>query len=298
MKAIKDILINNNLKVRKYQSKGNAIVLNTEDNKYIIKKKNPNIGIYEYLDHRHLNIYPPIIDENNDYIMYNYIEDNNIPEEQKMNDLINFLSIIHNKTSYYKSIDEAEYKSLYEDLSNNILYLKDYYHDIITLIDSKVYPNPAEYLLQRNISLIFLCLDYCADKIEIWYQNVKELTKMRVCLIHNNLSLNHFIQNDKNYLISWNKAKMDIPVFDLYKLYRRCGYRYDFDNLLMQYYHQMKLTNNELDLLYILINIPSKIEFNNSIYKSTISIKQEIDKLKQAFAIAKKQPLKVATKES
>ena len=33
----------------------------------------------------------------------------------------------------------------------------------------------------------------------------------------NNLDLSHYITND--YLISWDKSKIDMPIFDLYNLY-------------------------------------------------------------------------------
>ena len=289
MKAIKDILLNNDLRVRKYQKVGNSTFIDTDNNRYVIRKKGNNQGIFEYLNSRNLTIYPDIIDSNNDYIMYNYIADNNIPEEQKMNDLINFIAYLHSKTSYYKSIDEAEYKRLYEDLSNNILYLKDYYNDIIALIDSKVYPSPPEYLLQRNISMIFKSINYCEESISTWYKQVKDLKKKRVALIHNDLKLDHFLESNKNYLVSWDKAKFDIPIFDLFKLYNQYGNKYDFTELLSIYKNKFKLSDDELGLLYILINMPSKIEFKGSNYNMCIKIKNELAKLNQAINLTTKE---------
>ena len=285
MKAIKDILKNHNLKVRKYHRNGNSTIIDTNNNRFVIQKKGNTSEIYKYLNSRNLNIYPDIIDSNNDYIMYSYIKDNKIPEEQKMNDLVELISYLHSKTAYYKSIDESEYKKLYEDLSNNILYLKDYYNDMIALIDAKVYPNPAEYLLQRNISLIFRCLNYVEENINDWYNQVKDNKKMRLALIHNNLNLNHFIQNDNKYLTSWDKAKFDIPIFDIYKLYYQYGNQYNFINLLNIYKSKFNINKEELLLFYLLINMPSKIEFNDSIYNTCIKIKKELAKLIQAINI-------------
>ena len=287
MKAIRDILVNNDLKVRKYQTVGNSTFIDTDDNRYVIRKKGNNQGVLEYLNSRNLSVFPDIIDSNNDYIMYNYIDDNNIPEEQKMNDLIGFISYLHSKTSFYKSIDEAEYKRLYEDLSNNILYLKDYYNDIIALIDSKVYPSPPEYWLQRNISLLFSCLNYCEENIKAWYEKVKNFKKMRVSLIHNDLRLDHFLESNRNYLVSWDKAKFDIPIFDIYKLYNKYGNKFDFDELLSIYKAKFKLSDDELGLFYLLINMPTKIEFKGNNYNMCIVIKNELARLNQAVSLTK-----------
>ena len=36
--------------------------------------------------------------------MYEYIEDVNTPEEQKAIDLVSMMSLLHNKTTYYKEV--------------------------------------------------------------------------------------------------------------------------------------------------------------------------------------------------
>lgn len=279
MKEIKDILKRNSLRASKYERVGKTVNVDTSSGKYVIKRKTDNQDIFNYLITRNFNYYPDIIDYDNNYEITRYIDDINIPNEQKINDLVNLTALLHSKTTYYKELDEAQYKKLYEDLSNNIEYLNEYYNDLITIIESKVYMSPPEYLLARNISIIFSSLEYCQNKVDEWYKKVNDLQKIRVSVIHNNLNLSHFIKNNSDYLVSWDKAKIDIPIFDLYKLYNNHALDFDFSDILRKYESIYPLKDEELDLLFILISMPKKIEFDKSNYKMSGYIGKELDRI-------------------
>lgn len=279
MKLLKDILKKNSLRVNSYQKIGNIVKVDTSNGKFVIKKTNDNKEIFNYLITRNFNYYPDIIDYDNNYSIYKFINDIEIPNEQKMNDLINLVALLHSKTTYYKELDESEYKKLYEDLTNNIEYLTGYYNDIINIIDTKIYMSPFEYLFARNYSIICNSLKYCKNSIDKWYKIVNNLDKYRVCVIHNNLHLSHFIKNSNDYLISWDKSKIDLPVFDLYKLYNNHGLDFDFSDILKRYENIYPLKDDELLLFYILISMPKKIEFNSKNYEMCKIIGREIERL-------------------
>ena len=284
MIEIKKLLERNNIKVSGYKKVGNNIIVSNRNNKYFIKRGIYNKKVMEYLDSRDFNFYPDIYDYDDKYQILRYIEDSNIPKEKKINDLVNIVSILHKKTSFYKEVDEVEYKTLYEDLLNNCNYLKDYYNDLITIIDSKTFMSPPEYLLASNITLIFDSINYCENKINNWYELIKKQEKtrrMRVCVIHNNLSLNNYIKSDKDYLINWDKAKIDMPIFDLYKLYLRCNNDYDFIEIFRNYEKNYHLNDDELTLLYILISMPNIIKFDKNNYDMCVYINRKINKLKK-----------------
>ena len=277
MIEIKDILKRNNIKALKYRKQGNNIIV---DDKYIVKKNKNKDDILSYLDNRNFNYYPHIFDKDSNFELVEYLKDTDMPKEQKMNDLVKLVSLLHNKTTYYKEVDEADYKELYEDLLNNIEYLEEYYTDLITIIESKVFFSPSEYLLATNITLIFDSINYCRDMIKKWYEIISEKThKMRVSVIHNNLSLDNYIKNNRDYLTNWDKSKIDIPIFDLYKLYIRNYNEFDFFDILKNYEKEYPLKDEELLLFYILISMPNKIEFNASNYDMCIKIEKEVDKL-------------------
>ena len=282
MIEIKQLIKRNNIKVLNYRKSNNNIIISNSNNKYIIKRGIYNKKIMDYLNSRGFNYYPDIYDYNNKYQLIKYVKDSNIPKEKKINDLINIVALLHKKTSFYKEVDEVEYKKLYEDLLNNCSYLKEYYNDLISIIDSKVFMSPKEYLLASNITLIFDSISYCEVQINKWYEiiNSKDKTRrMRVCVIHNDLNLKNFIKDDKDYLINWDKSKIDMPIFDLYKLYLRCNNDYDFIEILRNYEKSYPLLEDELLLLYILISMPSIIKFNRNNYDTCISINKEINKL-------------------
>lgn len=279
MKLLNEILKRNNLRAFGYKIMGNAVKVDTSNGKFIIKKANDNHDIFNYLITRNFNYYPDIIDYDNVYLLSKYIENIDIPKEQKMNDLIKLVALLHSKTTYYKELDDSEFKKLYEDLSNNISYLKEYYNDLIAIVDSRVYMSPPEYLLARNISIIFSSLNYCDNKLNEWYKKVSNNDKYRVAVIHNNLNLSHFIKNNNDYLISWDKAKIDLPIFDIYKLYNNHALDFDFSDVLKKYESIYPLKDDELDLLYILISMPRKIEFDDNNFEMCKKIGRELDRM-------------------
>lgn len=283
MKEINDTLKEYDLRPNFYKKMGKAVLVGTnEGNKYIVKEKvrDQNTNIYKYLESRSFGYYPKILSsELDDYEVTEYIEEIPMPEEQKMVDMIELLALLHSKTTFYQEVDEADYKKIYEDVSNNIEYLNSYYYDLITVIDSKVYMSPSEYLLARNISKIFAALAFCKEEIDRWFELVKDKKKQRFVVLHNNLGLDHFLKNKNSYFISWNKSRIDLPIFDLYKLYKSHGVDYEFETILRKYESHYPLLEEERKLFFILVSLPSKIEFNQSEYEMCKYISREIDLL-------------------
>lgn len=282
MRKFNDILNKYSLKPQRYEVKGKVTIIDTNNGKYVIKEKNRenNSSIYDYLNSRNFNYYPKILsDDEDDYVVTEYIESSMMPDEQKLMDLIDLVSLLHSKTTHYKEVDVADYKKLYEDIANNIEYLYSYYNDIITIIESKVYMSPSEYLLARNISSIFSVLSYSKDELEKWYELINKKTKQRLVVLHNNLDMSHFINNKQAYLINWDKSKIDIPIFDLYKLYKRHNLDYDFEEVLQRYERNYPLLEEERKLLFILIILPDKIDFDENNYEMTKRVSRLIDSI-------------------
>ena len=278
MKEISELLKKNDIRALSYKRSGNVIIADTNIGKVVIKRNKNKDYIYNYLNTRNFDYYPEII-EKEDYVVSKYVEDIDIPQEQKILDLIDLVSLMHSKTTHYKNISEDEYKKIYEDLMNNFEYLSEYYKDLISIIDDKVFMSPSEYLFARNISAIFKSIEIGRGYVENWLKEVEGLNKLRMSIVHNNLNLSHYIRNSYDYLVSWDKSKIDIPVFDLYNLYNNHFLDFDFFELLKRYEERYPLKKYELDLFFILINMPSKIEFNDTEFNMCIKISNEIDKL-------------------
>ena len=280
MLRINDTIKKYALKPQKYQIKGKATIIDTEEGRFVIKEKtrNDNQSIFAYLNSRNFHYYPKIISNKmDDYQIMEYQEDIDMPLDQKMFDMIDLIALLHNKTTYYEEVDVDNYKKLYEDISNNIAYLTSYYNDYISVIETKVFMSPSEYLFARNISAIYSALYFAKQELENWYELVKDLHKQRQVVLHNNLDISHFIRNDNSFLISWEKAKIDLPIFDLYKLYKRHALDFDFSELLKRYERTYPLQEEERKLLFILIALPEKIEFHDSEYQMCMNISREFD---------------------
>ena len=278
MKEISELLKKNDIRALSYKRSGNVIIADTNVGKVVIKRNKNKDYIYNYLNTRNFDYYPEIL-EIEYYVVSKYVEDIDIPPEQKILDLVDLVSLLHSKTTHYKNISEDEYKKIYEDLMNNFEYLYEYYNDLISIIDDKVFMSPSEYLLARNISAIFKSIEIGRGYVEDWLKEVEGLNKFRMSIVHNNLDLSHYIRNNYDYLVSWDKSKIDIPVFDLYNLYNNHFLDFDFFELLKRYEQTYPLKKYELDLFFILINMPSKIEFNDTEFNMCIKISNEIDKL-------------------
>ena len=282
MSKISDVLNKYTLRPHRYIKKGKVMIVDTDDGRFVLKEKTRNnkADIYGYLESRNFHYYPKTVsDKNDDYEIMEYIEESPMPRDQKMADLIDLLGLLHAKTTHYKEVDEADYKEIYEDIRNNIEYLYSYYNDMIAVIETKIFMSPSEYLLARNISKVYSALNYCKTELEHWYELIKTKKKQRLVVLHNQLELNHFLKNKDAYFINWDKAKVGLPIFDFYKLYKKHNLEFEFESLLKLYENHYPLLEEERKLLFILIALPLKMSLEGSEYEKCKEIGMEIDTL-------------------
>lgn len=269
MNNLRSFLNKNDLILNRLTIKNKTKILDTNRGTLVLKKKDNNINLtntFNYLESRSFDNYPKRVFENNNYDVYEYINGYNEPDEQKILDLINLLTILHYKTTFYKEVDIDYFKEIYENTINKIDYIYNYYTDIISLIETSIYMSPVEYLIARNISKIYESLNYSKENINKWYELVKNKRRIRVVNIHNNLSLEHYIKGNKPYLISWEKSKIDNPIYDLYNLYLNHYLDFDFSELFLNYESKYPLLKEERILLFSLMTIPWKFEFDDTEY--------------------------------
>lgn len=280
-KDLRKIIDKNGLTFKRITIKSNVRIIDTQDGIFAIKKKgNRDINeTYRYLKSRAFDYFPEKIDENDKYEIYEYIEEIKQPYEQKAIDMMYVLSLLHSKTTFYKEVDFDYYKEIYENVNNQIEYLYNYYNDIITLIEKEIYMSPSSYLFARNITKVYVTLQFCKENIEKWYEKVKDNKKMRVATIHNNVCIDHLLKRDKPYLISWNQNKIDMPIYDLLCFYKKHYLDFDFTELFHLYESRYILLEEERILLFVLIALPEKLEFNDTQYNMCIKSSRFFDYL-------------------
>jgi hypothetical protein len=266
MKKINDIF-----KPSKITISGKVKIVDTDSGKYVIKPKNKNINdLYSYLKMRSFDNYPALVDEYDNNYVYEYVKDNKVPLNQKAADMANLLASLHNKTAYYKPIVIDNIKEIYENLDANISYFNKYYEDLFTRWEVIEVMPPSAYLLLRNRTKIISLGKFIKSELDAWYKLMSDKTKERVVYNHNNLSINHYIENEKDYFISWDNYIIDTPVLDLINLYHNDYNKYDFSNFLNVYQSHFSLLEEEKKLFFITISLPTIKFFSDDEMQNTV----------------------------
>lgn len=273
MLRVHNILKKYNIVPTKIVKNNNVFII---DDKYVVKE-NKNKDIYHYLDDRSFKYYPKIVNKvDDDYLITEYIKEEDTTDRTKIEDMIDLTALLHNKTTFYKKVDVADKKEIYEDTMKKINDIFKYYDSYMVDIESKEIYSPSEYLLAVNISIIFSSLYKAKERLDSWYENIKDKDKVRYVINHNNLDVSHFIKSDNKYLTSWDKASIGLPIYDLYNLFTKK--MYDYDLILDSYTSSYPLLDYEKELLLIFLLIPHKIEKEDE-YDKVVEIVNIVDKL-------------------
>ena len=160
----------------RYTIRGKCTILETTSGNFVIKKKPHNkdlISIFNYLKSRGFDYFPEVYTDNrDDALVYEYVEDAEVINPSKGEDLINLVGLLHAKTSFNKEVSEETYKEIYENIKNNILYLQDYYLKYYDLFIKSIYMSPSEYEFIRNYSKIKSALAFSERELDDWYSLV------------------------------------------------------------------------------------------------------------------------------
>ena len=273
-------VLKNIYKPYKYTKIGKSTIINTSSGDYVIKQiNNKTKELFSYLQSRGFSNFPKIIDDTRkDVTVYKYVPDIVMPKEQRSLDMINLVSNLHNKTTYFKEISQDKFKEIYEDVLSNVNYYKGYYSQKYDIFFKEVYHSPSHYLFLVNYYKLDLMLDFCKQQLDSWYELAKQENTQRVAVVHNNLSLDHFIKNNPDYLISWDKSKIETPVIDLVKFYQNNYLDVNFKKVFDKYLSNYPLSAMEKKLFFVLISIPPKIEFDMlDELKNTRDVRTKLD---------------------
>lgn len=265
-KELRELFDKNHIVTKKITIKNNVRIIDNGEDRLVIKRRDKDLnGIYKYLRSRSFDFFPEIVYQTDNYDVYRYVDDAEISREEKAEDIIKLVTMLHSKTTFYKDVDDDTYKELYENITEKIEYLVNYYSDMAEIIEREEYMSPSHYYFVRNISKVFASLDYCKFHIEEWYKIIEDKKRVRVVQLHNNLSLDHYLVGDSRpYLISWRLSKRDIPIYDLINFYKKYYKDLDFFELIRKYEMSYPMLQEEKELFFVLISIPEKLDFRDS----------------------------------
>ena len=128
---LQNIIKENNIHPISYIKKSNIYIVSDNMHSYVIKMNTNNYDIYKYLISRDFLNFPENFNKKSgNYDISLYIEDVKTKDIQKINDLINILSILHYKTMYERKINRSDIDDLYNKINDNIIEVKDYYYHL------------------------------------------------------------------------------------------------------------------------------------------------------------------------
>ena len=248
--------------------KNHIYLIESSSGKYILKKQNKDLFVLNsYLFKRGIDCYPELernFNENENLI--EFVNPIDIPKEQLISEMGKSLGILHNKTLYEKSISTDDVKEIKDNIQNNVIYLNSKYKETIKKILLKSFYSSKEYFFIRNYYKIQEALDFCKNEIDEWYLLYKDKKEMKISLIHNNLSLDHFIvSKNKNVFISWDNYRFDIPMIDIVHLYKTDNIYKEFNVFLSSYFKEIDYSDEDKKLLFILLTIPDYINTDDSL---------------------------------
>lgn len=250
----------NNLKINKYGYLKGVKIIDTDKGKFVVKKnKHCNRELFRYLETKNFVNFVNAYSYGDDYEIYPYVNNINLTDEERALDIVYIISLLHNKTTFYKTNDGDLIKKIYEEFNDKLTYLSNYYDNMKTIIEEEKYTSPSGYLLLRNSTIIYRCIDEAKYFIDKWYQLIKEKKNYRVATCHNNLELDHLLKEDNSYLISWDKACKCSPIYDVLSLYKSVYEKVDFFSLFEIYNTKYPLLEEEIYLLFALMLIPDKV---------------------------------------
>ena len=257
--------INSRYKPYRYSINKSVTVIDSTSGKYIIKKQYKDLQtLFNYLKSRGFYNFPNIeYNYHNEENIIEFIEEDYTLKEHKLIELANIVASLHNKTVYFKDTSIDNYKEIKENIEENIDYLSVYYEGLFLNICKKEFQSPSEYLYARNYYRLKQAFVFAKDRINDWYEEVPK-NEFRVSIIHNDLSLDHFIYNaSKSVLISWDKYRIDSPIIDIVNLYKKEYFDVNFESFFKEYFKRFELLDFEKELLFIILAIPEKIDIES-----------------------------------
>lgn len=294
MNDLKEIITKYGFIVNKYKKTGNIHILDTNKGVFCLKKKKRKDinNVISYLKAKQFNnILEFLSDESDDYEVTRYIQEVTLPDEDKAMEAIYLISMLHNKTTFYKSISLDEVKCFYEKQTDNITSLKSYFDNLCYIFDENAFMSPSQYLFVRNITVLYNALDYSKHYIDKWYNVMKNKTTKRVVMNHNNLDLTHIISSEHTYFINWNNASYDTPIMDLYMFFRTNFLHIDICALFEVYISKYQLFKEEYFLLFSMLLIPLNFEFIDCEIENTKMVYDNYKYLSQVLSFVSKNNL-------
>lgn len=286
MNDLKEIIEKYNFRVYGIKEKGNVKIIDTDKGKYVLKKKKRDDlrDIFKYLNGKQFsNFVNTISDDEDEYDIYPFLEDNYLTEEEKITEIAHLMSFLHNKTTTYRKVHIDDIKKFYETETEKLNYFEKYYESLRNQMEEEYFLAPSKYLFLRNYTFYSQAIYYAREFLEKWYNIMTTKENKRVALTHNQLDTTHLLESNIPYIISWEKAKIDSPLYDFYYFYNKNYQKVDMQEIFSIYNTRYELLEEEKYLLFYQLLLPKKIEWQKKEIENVKVVYESHKYLKKTF---------------
>ncbi|MED4016339.1 spore coat protein YsxE [Sutcliffiella cohnii] len=133
------------------------------------------------------------------------------------------LAKLHNITVKEKDYELDDITSFYEKTKIDWRQDEERLNQFVDDCEKKIYMSPFELQVCSFATEIGSALRFALQKLDSWYDEIKEAKKHRTAITHGAVSFHHFLKDKegRGYFISWEKARKAAPANDLIAFYHR-----------------------------------------------------------------------------
>lgn len=221
------------------------------------------------------NKYDNYITKYNDhyfYLMKELIHSTSHLKELKIKHYFEMLAYIHTHSCYNLKVNQEYFKQVYNDTLKIINERIYYYDDLMSKYEVLKYKSPSQWLFVLNYQRIIKSLKEAVFYLKKYMICVENKNSIRVSLIYKHFHYEHiFLKNKK--LISLDRMKIDLPIYDIYDIYQRLpDILFDLDCFSDSYLKIMNLNDDEVLLLSTLLKIIPVIYLENDEINNIIKL--------------------------
>lgn len=279
-------------KVKKYSGSREMLLFENDIRDNLLKKN------YNGIDKFYLSIYqkPYVLKENNYYVMSDYTaytksDYNNV---EHVNKIAEELGLIHKLTIGTKFNDKIIYnKGLIregEKAYRKLKYIKKH-------IGKNTHYSDFDIIFLKNYEYYLDKIEYCIKSLKnTKYEILLEEAKTRIFVSHNLIKEESIVYiENKIHINDFSRGCVTYPIIDLKSLIERNIKKSDNINLyeiINRYNKTNILTNEDLKILYIILNYPTRfIKISNEYYSKKRSFIPNylINSLEKAILVEEKQ---------
>lgn len=252
-----------------------VVVHCNDDNDYLLKLKDScKKKVFNYL--KNIN-YPFFLEQINNYDdsfeLYNYYDDLIDDNYLKAKEIISAMYLLHTKT--YSFSNSEDFNNLIEKYTLIVDKTMNYYLDLQDYIDELDFLSPQYYLLIINIYKIYNILRISKEKLN--ELSSKDSLSIRNVFLIGNVSCDNYRSGVVKYFIDWKHSNNSFIIFDFISFYKNDFCNLDMFSLFDIYNSKIKLSEDEINLLFSIICIPSILKFTKNNYTDTLMVRRLID---------------------